>query len=49
MERTKILVQDAGTWEKDVGLPIDNAETPRFTGIAIVAVRTDPNYDKKQK
>jgi len=47
-ERTKISIQN-GTWEKDVGLPINNAETPRFTGRAIVAVGTDTNYNIQQK
>ena len=40
-ERTQESVKN-GSWEEDVGIPIENAETPRFTGRAIVAVATDP-------
>ena len=39
-ERTQDLVQ-SGEWEKYVQLPLDNAETTRFTGRAVVAVALD--------
>jgi dehydrogenase/reductase SDR family protein 1 len=41
-ERTQEAVQN-GSWDEDVGIPLENAETPRFTGRAIVAVATDSN------
>ncbi len=41
-ERTEEAVTN-GSWEQDVGIPVDNAETPRFTGRAIIAVATDPS------
>ncbi len=40
-ERTQEAVKN-GSWDEDVGIPVENAETPRFTGRAIVAVATDP-------
>jgi dehydrogenase/reductase SDR family protein 1 len=40
-ERTEISVE-SGDWEKYVGVPLDNAETPEFTGKAIVALAKDP-------
>jgi dehydrogenase/reductase SDR family member 1 len=45
-ERTEISVQN-GVWDKDVGIPLDNAETPGFTGKAIVAVATDKDNTSK--
>ena len=39
-ERTQIAV-DNGNWEKYVGVPLENAETPQFTGRAVVALATD--------
>ena len=45
-ERTDLSVE-SGDWEAYVKLPLDNSETPQFTGKAIVAVATDPtNLDK---
>jgi len=41
-ERTQKSVQD-GTWGEEVGIPLENAETPRFTGRAIISVATDPS------
>jgi dehydrogenase/reductase SDR family protein 1 len=41
-ERTKISVQN-GDWDKYVGIPLENAESPGFTGKAIVSVATDPD------
>jgi dehydrogenase/reductase SDR family protein 1 len=41
-ERTEIAVEN-GDWDKYVGVPLDNAESPEFTGKAIVAVATDPD------
>jgi dehydrogenase/reductase SDR family protein 1 len=46
-ERTQQLV-DNGEWEESVGLDLTNAESPEFTGRAIVAVATDPD-SKEQK
>ena len=45
-ERTQVSVEN-GDWEKFVSLPLDNSETPNFTGKAIVAVSTDPDNKKK--
>uniref|UniRef100_A0A6U5IRZ3 Uncharacterized protein n=1 Tax=Grammatophora oceanica TaxID=210454 RepID=A0A6U5IRZ3_9STRA len=45
-ERTERMVE-SGEWERDVGLPVENAESPRFTGRAVVAVATDPNNMEK--
>ncbi|CAM9805137.1 unnamed protein product [Chrysoparadoxa australica] len=39
-ERNKALV-DSGEWERDVGLPVDQAESPRFTGRAVAALASD--------
>lgn len=39
-ERTDIMVSN-GDWDKDVGIPLENAESPGYTGKAIVAVATD--------
>ena len=39
-ERTELMVQ-SGEWDKMVGIPLDHAESPEFTGRAIVAVATD--------
>ncbi|KAL7560821.1 hypothetical protein ACA910_013257 [Epithemia clementina (nom. ined.)] len=41
-ERTKVSVAN-GEWDKYVGLPLDNAESTRFTGRAVVQVALDPN------
>lgn len=41
-ERTQVSVEK-GDWEKYVGLPLENSETPNFTGKAIVALSTDSN------
>ena len=41
-ERTQVAVAN-GEWDKYVKLPLDNAETPRFTGRAIVATALDPD------
>jgi dehydrogenase/reductase SDR family member 1 len=40
-ERTEDTLK-SGDWDKYVGLPVDKAESPEFTGRAIVAVATDP-------
>lgn len=45
-ERTEISVEN-GDWDKDVGIPLDNAETPGYTGKAIVAVATDEDNMSK--
>jgi NAD(P)-dependent dehydrogenase (short-subunit alcohol dehydrogenase family) len=45
-ERTEISVQN-GDWDRYVGIPLDNAETPALTGKAIVAVAADPGNMKK--
>lgn len=46
-ERT-IASVESGDWEKHVGIPLENAESPQFTGRAIVAVATDgDNLQKK--
>lgn len=45
-ERTEIAVEN-GEWEKHVGIPLENAESPGLTGKAIVAVASDPNNKKK--
>lgn len=45
-ERTEESVKN-GTWDVEVGIPLDNAETPRFTGRAILAVVTDPSIGGK--
>ena len=44
-ERTEESIRN-GSWDEDVGIPVENAETPRFTGRAIVAVATDPLIGK---
>mmetsp|Transcript_20674 Transcript_20674/g.26681 ORF Transcript_20674/g.26681 Transcript_20674/m.26681 type:complete len:433 (-) Transcript_20674:35-1333(-) len=41
-ERTQKAVAN-GEWDKYVKLPLDNAETPRFTGRAVVATALDSN------
>jgi dehydrogenase/reductase SDR family member 1 len=41
-ERTQRLA-DNGDWQQYVGLDLSYAESPEFTGRAIVAVATDPN------
>jgi dehydrogenase/reductase SDR family member 1 len=41
-ERTVQSVAN-GDWDKYVGLPLDMAESPRFTGKAVVALFNDPN------
>ena len=43
-ERTQRTV-DSGVWEKNVGIPLENAETPRFTGRGVIAVATDQDDD----
>jgi len=45
-ERTNAMVE-TGEWEASVGIPLDNAESPGFTGKAIVAVASDPDNIKK--
>ena len=44
-ERTNVAVEN-GDWDKYVGIPLDNSETPEFTGRAVVAVATDPDNMK---
>lgn len=39
-ERTKLAVK-TGDWEEFVGIPLENAESPEFTGKAIVEVACD--------
>ena len=39
-ERTSVMVE-TGEWDEKVGIPLENAETPEFTGRAVVAVATD--------
>jgi len=39
-ERTQIAV-DNGNWDKYVGVPLENAETPQFTGRAVAALAMD--------
>jgi dehydrogenase/reductase SDR family protein 1 len=39
-ERTQIAVA-SGDWEKNVGIPLEQAESAAFTGKAVVAVATD--------
>ena len=39
-ERTQRLV-DTGEWDATVGIPLENSESPAYTGKAIVAVATD--------
>lgn len=41
-ERTNIAVE-TGNWDKYVGIPLENAESPEFTGRAVVNVALDPN------
>ena len=41
-ERMKNVV-DSGDWDKNVGIPLDNAESPAYTGRAIVKVACDDN------
>ena len=45
-ERMGIVVE-SGDWDKNVGIPIDNAETPVYTGKAIVAVASDDSKMSK--
>lgn len=45
-ERTVIAVEN-GEWDKYVGIPLENAESPGLTGKAIVAVASDRNNKKK--
>jgi dehydrogenase/reductase SDR family protein 1 len=40
-ERTQLSVEK-GDWKKYVGIPLENAESPGFTGKAIVSVASDP-------
>jgi dehydrogenase/reductase SDR family protein 1 len=47
-ERTQRTVE-SGEWEKNVGIPLENAETPRFTGRGVIAVATDQNDDAMSK
>ena len=39
-ERTQRLVE-TGEWDETVGIPLQNSESPQYTGKAIVAVATD--------
>lgn len=41
-ERTEIAVE-TGDWDEYVGIPLDNAESPNFTGKAVVEVACDDN------
>jgi dehydrogenase/reductase SDR family member 1 len=41
-ERTQIAVE-TGDWDKYVGIPLDDAESPQFTGRAVVALAADPD------
>lgn len=41
-ERTELMVK-SGEWEQKVKIPLDNAESPAFTGKAIAAIATDPD------
>jgi dehydrogenase/reductase SDR family protein 1 len=45
-ERTDFAIEN-GDWDKYVGVPLDNAEHPEFTGRAVVAVATDPDNMRK--
>jgi dehydrogenase/reductase SDR family member 1 len=45
-ERTERAVAN-GDWQKYVKLPLDQSESPRLTGRAIVAVALDPHNGKK--
>jgi dehydrogenase/reductase SDR family protein 1 len=46
-ERTDAMVE-SGEWDEFVGIPLDYAETPEFTGRAVVAVATDAgNLEQK--
>lgn len=45
-ERTQIAVQN-GNWEKYVKVPLENAESPQFTGRAVVALAKDRNNMRK--
>ena len=40
-------VVDSGEWEEKFGVPFNNAETPAFTGRAVVALASDPNNMEK--
>lgn len=41
-ERTQLAVEN-GDWDKYVGIPLENAESPGFTGKAIISVASDPD------
>ena len=45
-ERTQIAVEN-GTWEKYIKVPLENAESPQFTGRAVVALAQDRNNLRK--
>ena len=45
-ERTQIAVEN-GTWEKYIKVPLENAESPQFTGRAVVALAKDGNNMRK--
>ena len=45
-ERTNVALEN-GEWDEYVGIPLENAESPEFTGRAVVAVATDPNNMQK--
>jgi len=47
-ERTLRAVE-SGDWDKQVGIPLDNAETPAYTGRAVIAVATDQADDAMSK
>mmetsp|Transcript_2312 Transcript_2312/g.3252 ORF Transcript_2312/g.3252 Transcript_2312/m.3252 type:complete len:346 (+) Transcript_2312:220-1257(+) len=38
-----------GDWDREVGIPIDNAESPAYTGRAIIAIATDPTNKANDK
>jgi len=45
-ERTVIAVEN-GNWDRYVGIPLDNAESPEYTGKAICGVALDPDNMSK--
>lgn len=45
-ERTRIAVA-SGDWDRYVGVPLENAETPQFTGRAVAALAADPDNMSK--
>jgi len=47
---TERMIQkvENGEWEEEVGIPIDNSETPAYTGKAIIAIATDGETNMKK-